>query len=62
MRTSYLQESDEQEEGVGRPPELGVEEAGQEGQEVVFGRAADAGSGGGQPAMGGNRKRKQKTC
>ena len=60
----YLQESDEEEEGVGRPPELGVEEAGEEGEEVVFGRAAGPGSGGEGRRQRKRKqtKRKPKTC
>lgn len=38
---SYLQERDEEKEGIGCPPELRVEEAGKEGEDIIFGRAED---------------------
>ena len=38
---AYLQHGDHQEEGVGGPPELSEQEAGQEGESVVFGSAAN---------------------
>lgn len=37
--TSYLQECNEEKEGVGCPPELWVEEPGEEGEDIVFGCA-----------------------
>lgn len=39
----YLQERNEEEEGVGCPPELGVEEAWQKREHVVFRRARNEG-------------------
>ena len=38
---SYLQECDEEKEGVSCPSELGVEEARQESQNIILGRAAE---------------------
>lgn len=38
---SHLQERDEEKEGIGCPPELRVEEAGKEGEDIIFGRAGD---------------------
>lgn len=39
--TSYLQQCNEEKEGVGCPPELWVEEPGKEGEDVIFGCAED---------------------
>ena len=38
---SYLQEGDEEEEGVSCPSELGVEEPRQESKNIILGRAAE---------------------
>lgn len=40
MSGVYLHECDEQEEGVGRPPDLLIEEPGQEGENPIFGGTA----------------------
>lgn len=37
--TSYLQECNEEKEGIGCPPELWVEEPGKEGEDIIFGCA-----------------------
>lgn len=37
---THLHERDEQEEGVGRPPDLLVQEAGQKGKYAIFGGTA----------------------
>lgn len=39
--TPYLQQCNEEKEGVGCPPELRVEEPGKEGEDIVFGCAED---------------------
>lgn len=39
ITASYLQECNEEKEGIGCPPELWVEEPGKEGDDVIFGGA-----------------------
>lgn len=41
MRGVYLHERDEQEEGVGSPSDLLVEEPGQKGEDPILGGAAE---------------------
>lgn len=44
--TSYLQQCNEEKEGIGCPPELRVEEPGKEGEDIIFGCAEDRIKGG----------------
>lgn len=42
MQNIYLHECDEQEEGVGSPPDLLIQEARQKGEDPILGGAAEA--------------------
>lgn len=61
LNTSYLQECDEQEEGVGRPPELRVKESREEGEDVIFGCAVDRIKAANEMKGGTRRQEREKT-
>lgn len=57
---SYLQECNEEKEGVGCPPELRVEESREKGENVIFGRAEEPSQARRNEVMVGSKMRQER--